>query len=94
VENVELGRPPLNGARDVQRDAVAKWLAFHDVDEKRLTTVGYGARRPLAPNGSESHRAQNRRTEYYVEELDGKKVDPAPTASSVGTTSSGGRTRQ
>lgn len=55
-------------------DAVAKWLAQHDVEEKRLVTVGFGAKRPLKPNDSQVNRAQNRRTEYYVEELDGKKV--------------------
>jgi OmpA-OmpF porin, OOP family len=56
-------------------DAVAKWLAQHEVDEKRLVTVGYGARKPLRPNDTEANRAQNRRTEYYFEEVDGKKID-------------------
>ena len=55
-------------------DAVAKWLAQHDFEEKRLTTVGHGSRKPLVANDSEDHRAQNRRTEYYVDELDGAKI--------------------
>jgi outer membrane protein OmpA-like peptidoglycan-associated protein len=58
-------------------DAVAKWLAQHEVEDKRLATVGYGARRPVKPNDNETNRAGNRRTEYYVEELDGKKVEEA-----------------
>jgi outer membrane protein OmpA-like peptidoglycan-associated protein len=55
-------------------DAVAKWLSQHEVAENRLVTVGHGAKRPVKPNDSKVNRAQNRRTEYYVEELDGKKV--------------------
>jgi OmpA-OmpF porin, OOP family len=56
-------------------DAVAKWLAQHEIDAKRLVTVGYGSRKPIRPNDNEANRAQNRRTEYYFEEVDGKKVD-------------------
>lgn len=55
-------------------DAVAKWLSEHEVEDKRLVTVGFGASKPLKPNTSADNRATNRRTEYYVEELDGKKV--------------------
>lgn len=72
--------------------AVAKWLAQHDVEEGRLVTAGFGAKKPLVPNDSEAHRATNRRTEYYVEELDGKKVDGAEVASTSSGTSPGGRT--
>jgi outer membrane protein OmpA-like peptidoglycan-associated protein len=67
--------------------AVAKWLSDHGVDDKRLVTVGFGAKRPLVPNDTDDHRAQNRRTEYYVEELDGKKYDKVASG-----TSSGGKT--
>jgi outer membrane protein OmpA-like peptidoglycan-associated protein len=56
-------------------DAVAKWLSQHEVDDKRLVTVGFGAKKPIKPNDSEANRALNRRTEYYVAELEGKKVD-------------------
>jgi outer membrane protein OmpA-like peptidoglycan-associated protein len=72
-------------------EAVARWLAEHEVEASRITTVGYGAKRPLVANDSADHRAMNRRTEYYVEELDGKKVDPTKQIAS-GTTSSGGKT--
>lgn len=73
-------------------EAVAQWLAQHDVATSRLVTVGFGAKRPLVANDSADHRAMNRRTEYYVEELDGKKVDAEPQAQKVasGTSSSSG----
>lgn len=73
-------------------DAVAKWLVQHEVQESRLVTAGFGAKKPLVPNDSADHRATNRRTEYYVEEMDGKKVDGTEVASSKPGTTSGGRT--
>ena len=45
-------------------DAVKRWLVDQrGIKEVRLTTVGYGLTRPVADNGSESGRAQNRRVE-------------------------------
>ncbi len=41
--------------------------------------------------GKPLDRAQNRRTEYYVEELDGKKVDDQPQTVASGT-QPGGKT--
>jgi OOP family OmpA-OmpF porin len=77
-------------------EAVAQWLAQHDVAASRLVTVGFGAKRPLVANDSADHRAMNRRTEYYVEELDGKKVDAEPqsqkVASGTSSASGGGKT--
>jgi outer membrane protein OmpA-like peptidoglycan-associated protein len=70
------GSPKHNDKLSKARaDAVAKWLAQHEVEEKRLVTVGFGSKRPLKPNDSEANRALNRRTEVYFEEVDGKKVD-------------------
>lgn len=63
-------------------EAVAKWLTQHDVPASRLATVGYGDKKPLFPNDSTDHRASNRRTEYYVEELDGKRVPDGVSGSS------------
>jgi outer membrane protein OmpA-like peptidoglycan-associated protein len=77
-------------------EAVAQWLAQHDVAASRLVTIGFGAKRPLVANDSADHRAMNRRTEYYVEELDGKKVDAEPqsqkVASGTASASGGGKT--
>ena len=72
-------------------EAVAAWLGEHDVASSRIVTVGFGAKRPLVANDSADHRAMNRRTEYYVEELDGKKVDDKPQTVAAGT-QAGGRT--
>jgi chemotaxis protein MotB len=36
------------------------------VDPRRLSAVGYGASRPLGPNGSEAQRAANRRVQIIV----------------------------
>jgi hypothetical protein len=45
-------------------DAVKRWLADREgVSEVRLATVGYGLTRPVADNGTEDGRAQNRRVE-------------------------------
>ncbi len=72
-------------------EAVAAWLAEHEVASSRIVTVGFGAKRPLVANDSADHRAMNRRTEYYVAELDGKKVDDKPQTVAAGT-QPGGRT--
>ena len=92
----DLGKKKHNEKLSKARaDAVAKWLAQHEVEEKRLTTVGHGSRKPLVANDSDEHRAQNRRTEYYVDEVDGAKVagdgktvEAKPIAAS-GTSTSG-----
>ena len=78
-----VGKPKLNDKLAKARaDAVAQWLAQHEVDANRITTIGYGAKRPLVPNDTADHRAMNRRTEYYVEELDGKRVDDSQKVAS------------
>jgi len=87
-----VGKTKMNQKLSKARaEAVAAWLAQHDIAESRIVTVGFGAKRPLVANDSADHRAMNRRTEYYVEELDGKKVDEKPQTVASGT-SSGGRT--
>ena len=87
-----VGRDKLNDKLSKARaQAVATWLSQHEIDANRIVTLGFGAKRPLVPNDSADHRAMNRRTEYYVEELDGKKVDSEPTKVAAGT-SSGGKT--
>jgi OOP family OmpA-OmpF porin len=61
--------------------AVAAWLGDHGIDKNRLTTVGYGQTRPITDNDTPEHRMMNRRTEFHVQEIDGKQVpDDAPPA--------------
>jgi outer membrane protein OmpA-like peptidoglycan-associated protein len=46
--------------------AVVKSLVYAGVDESRLSAVGYGATRPIAPNDTPEGMAQNRRIEFKV----------------------------
>lgn len=55
--------------------AVVKWLIDHGVALGRLTSVGCGATDPLVPNSSPENKQRNRRTEFDVEELAGKRPD-------------------
>ena len=71
--------------------AVAKWLAENGVDSGRLHTIGFGRDKPLVPNDTPEHKAQNRRTEFHVEEIDGKPApDPGGGATAGGDTPAGG----
>lgn len=47
-------------------EAVKAAITTAGIDESRLTTVGYGAEKPLASNDTEEGRAQNRRLELLV----------------------------
>jgi outer membrane protein OmpA-like peptidoglycan-associated protein len=51
---------------DRRARAVADFLARHGVDPNRLTTIGYGAKRPIADNATAEGRAKNRRIEFNV----------------------------
>jgi outer membrane protein OmpA-like peptidoglycan-associated protein len=47
-------------------ESVRQALIQRGVDGDRLTTRGYGERRPIAPNDTPAGRAQNRRVEFVV----------------------------
>jgi len=51
---------------DRRARAVADFLAQSGVDPSRLSTIGYGASRPIADNATEAGRAKNRRIEFTV----------------------------
>jgi outer membrane protein OmpA-like peptidoglycan-associated protein len=54
---------------------VYDWLVKNGVDAKRLVAIGCAAKDPLVDNDSAEHKAKNRRTEFDIEEIDGKKPD-------------------
>jgi outer membrane protein OmpA-like peptidoglycan-associated protein len=47
-------------------EAVRAGLVALGVESARLTAVGYGAEKPLAPNSSEANRAKNRRVQLMI----------------------------
>ncbi len=47
--------------------AVADYLINKGIDPKRIRTVGYGSRKPVAPNDTPEGRAKNRRVEIKFE---------------------------
>lgn len=51
---------------DRRARAVADYLIRVGVSTDRLTSVGYGATRPIAPNDTAENRAKNRRIEFEV----------------------------
>jgi outer membrane protein OmpA-like peptidoglycan-associated protein len=63
-----VGNPRANLRLSERRaQAVRQYLVDHGIDGDRIEAVGYGQERPVAPNDTESGRAQNRRIE--AEEL-------------------------
>jgi OOP family OmpA-OmpF porin len=52
--------------------AVCNWLVDRGIDHLRLIPVGFGESKPIAPNDIERGRAENRRTEFHVAEVNGR----------------------
>ena len=55
--------------------AVVKWLTDKGVAPGRLLAAGCGSKDPVVKNDTPEHKAMNRRTEFDVEEMDGKHPD-------------------
>jgi len=71
------GKPQHNQELSQARaDAVSKWLVDHGIDSSRVKTVGFGDTKPEVANDTAEHRQQNRRTEFHVDEIDGKPHVP------------------
>ena len=51
---------------DRRAQSIVQYLSQGGVDERRLTAIGYGDKRPLAPNDTAQNRAKNRRIEFLV----------------------------
>ncbi len=60
-----IGTAEYNMDLSVRRaQAVRDYLAAAGVDSSRMTVVGYGMTKPVAPNDTEENRARNRRVEF------------------------------
>jgi outer membrane protein OmpA-like peptidoglycan-associated protein len=91
-ENAQVTKLRIEGHTDnVGKDAdniqlsgqraltIKKWLVEKGVKTERLIAVGFGAQKPIADNATEQGKGQNRRTEFKLAELNGKKylgMDP------------------
>ncbi len=64
--------------------SVCNWLVDNGVNHMRLLAVGFGEQKPLGPNEMDAWRAENRRTEFHVAEVEGKPyLGKDPTASGM-----------
>ena len=50
----------------VDGEATMEYIVRKGIARSRLTSIGYGKRRPLVPNDSDENRAINRRVEFKV----------------------------
>lgn len=57
--------------------AVADWLVDRGIDHVRLVAVGFGEKKPIGPNDKREGRAENRRTEFHVMEVNGRPFGPS-----------------
>jgi OOP family OmpA-OmpF porin len=60
----------LSGERAL---TIKKWLIDKGIPKECLIAVGFGQDKPIADNKTEDGKAQNRRTEFKIAELNGKK---------------------
>jgi OOP family OmpA-OmpF porin len=59
----------LSGQRAL---TIKKYLVDKGVARERLIAAGFGEQKPIADNSTEEGKAQNRRTEFKIAELNGK----------------------
>jgi outer membrane protein OmpA-like peptidoglycan-associated protein len=64
-------------------DSVIAWMTSHGTDGAKLWAKGYGPNKPVAPNDTPEHMAQNRRVEFHIDEIDGTHVSPDRVAAAM-----------
>lgn len=52
--------------------SIKQWLTAHGIAADRLLATGFAESKPIADNGSEEGRAQNRRVEFKIAKVNGK----------------------
>ena len=52
--------------------AVVTWMTQHGMNKDRFLAVGFGDTKPIADNKTDDGKAQNRRTEFHLAEVEGK----------------------
>jgi outer membrane protein OmpA-like peptidoglycan-associated protein len=61
------GEAEMNRQLSLRRvDSCRKYLSDNGISEDRITTIGYGPDKPIAPNDTEENRAINRRVELKI----------------------------
>ena len=60
---------------DDRAASVKQYLVDHGIAADRLSSKGYGQTRPIADNGTEEGRAQNRRVEIHIMRRKGDTKD-------------------
>jgi OOP family OmpA-OmpF porin len=69
-----VGQAEANMTLSGQRALTIKTvLVAKGIKKGRLVAVGFGQTRPIADNSSEEGKAKNRRSEFRIAELNGKK---------------------
>ncbi len=56
---------------------VVDWLTSRGIERHRLLAVGCGERDPLVPNTTAEHKRTNRRTEFDIEDVQGRRFSRA-----------------
>lgn len=54
------------GLSERRAQAVSSYLTRKDIDQKRLKTVGYGEKQPIASNDTDEGRSKNRRVTFVI----------------------------
>jgi OmpA-OmpF porin, OOP family len=68
-----VGTPAGNMKLSTDRAmAVVEWMSAHGLSKDRFLAVGFGDTKPIADNKTEDGKAQNRRTEFHLAEVNSK----------------------
>jgi OOP family OmpA-OmpF porin len=61
-------------------ESVKAWIVGKGIAGDRITTIGYGPDKPIAPNDKEKNRKKNRRIEFRLVGEQEQQKPPAPAA--------------